>query len=64
MERFEVNFLLRCAVDFPLRDELECCGVKLRVDGDIVHGTATVHASNSEEAKQKDVSWLRLLPRP
>jgi len=53
MERFEVNFLLRCAVDFPLRDELECCGVKLRVDGDIVHGTATVHASNSEEAKQK-----------
>ena len=53
MERFEVNFLLRCAVGFPLRDELECCGVRLRVDGDIAHGTATVHASNSEEAKQK-----------
>jgi hypothetical protein len=53
MDRFEVNFLLRCAVDFPLRDELECDGVKLRVNGDIVHGTATVHASNSEEAKQK-----------
>jgi hypothetical protein len=53
MERFEVNFLLRCAVDFPLRDELECCGVKLRVDGGVVRGTATVHASNSEEAKQK-----------
>jgi len=45
--------LLRCAVDFPLRDELEYYGVKLRVNGDIVHGTATVHASNSEEAKQK-----------
>jgi hypothetical protein len=50
---FEVNFLLRCAVDFPLRDELERSGVKLRVDGDVVCGTATVHASNSEEAKQK-----------
>jgi hypothetical protein len=53
MEHFEVNFLLRCAVDFPLQDELECCGVKLRVDGGVVRGTATVHASNSEEAKQK-----------
>ncbi len=53
MDRFEVNFLLRCAVDFPLRDELECCGVRLRVDGGVVRGTATVHASNSEEAKQK-----------
>jgi len=53
MERFEVNFLLKCAVDFPLQDELECYGVKLRVNGDIVHGTAAVHASNSEEAKQK-----------
>jgi hypothetical protein len=53
MERFEVNFLLKCAVDFPLRDELECYGVKLRVEGGVVRGTATVHASNSEEAKQK-----------
>ena len=53
MDRFEVNFFLRCAVDFPLRDELECCGVKLRVNGDIVHGTATVHAENREGAKQK-----------
>jgi hypothetical protein len=53
MERFEVNFLLRCAVDFPLQDELECCGVKLRVNGDIVHGTATVHAENSEESEAK-----------
>jgi hypothetical protein len=53
MEHFEVNFLLRCAVDFPLQDELECCGVRLRVDGGVVHGTATVHASKSEEAKQK-----------
>ncbi len=53
MERFEVNILLRCAVDFPLQDELEYRGVKLRVNGGVVHGTATVHASNSEEAKQK-----------
>jgi len=53
MDRFEVNFLLRCAVDFPLRDELECSGVGLRVDGGVVRGTATVHASNSEEAKQR-----------
>ena len=53
MERFEVNFLLRCAVDFPLRDELECSGVRLRVDGDVVCGTATVHAENREGAKQK-----------
>jgi hypothetical protein len=53
MEHFEVNFLLRCAVDFPLQDELECCGVRLRVDGGVVRGTATVHASKSEEAKQK-----------
>jgi hypothetical protein len=53
MEHFEVNFVLRCTVDFPLRDELECCGVKLRVDGGVVRGTATVHASNSEETKQK-----------
>jgi hypothetical protein len=53
MERFEVNFLLRCAVDFPLQGELEFCGVRLRVDGGVVRGTATVHASNSEEAKQK-----------
>jgi len=45
--------LLKCAVDFPLRDELECYGVKLRVEGGVVRGTATVHASNSEEAKQK-----------
>jgi hypothetical protein len=53
MEHFEVNFLLRCAVDFPLQVELEYCGVRLRVDGGVVRGTATVHASNSEEAKQK-----------
>jgi hypothetical protein len=53
MECFEVNFLLRCAVDFPLQDELEYYGVKLRVEGGVVRGSATVHASNSEEAKQK-----------
>jgi hypothetical protein len=53
MDRFEVNFSFRCAVDFPLQDELECCGVRLRVNGGVVRGTATVHASNSEEAKQK-----------
>jgi hypothetical protein len=53
MEHFEVNFLLRCAVDFPLQGELECYGVRLRVDGSVVRGTVTVHASNSEEAKQK-----------
>jgi hypothetical protein len=53
MEHFEVNFLLRCAVDFPLQDELKCYGVRLRVEGGVVRGTATVHAENSEEAKQK-----------
>jgi len=45
--------LLRCAVDFPLRDELERYGVKLRVEGGVVRGTAAVHAENSDEAKQK-----------
>ncbi|NAZ33947.1 MAG: hypothetical protein GU356_06650 [Pyrobaculum sp.] len=53
MERFEVNFLLRCAVDFPLRDELECCGIRLKVNNGVVYGTATVDAVNREEARRK-----------
>jgi hypothetical protein len=44
MEHFEVNFLLRCAVDFFLQDELECCGVRLRVNNGVVYRTATVDA--------------------
>jgi hypothetical protein len=53
MEHFEVNFLLRCAVDFPLQDELECCGVRLKVNNGVVYGTATVDAVNREEARRK-----------
>jgi IS4 transposase len=53
MEHFEVNFLLRCAVDFPLQDELECCGVRLKVNNGIVYGTAAVDAVNREEARRK-----------
>jgi len=53
MESFEVNFSLRCAVDFPLQEELECCGVRLGVNGGVVRGTATIHAENREEARQK-----------
>jgi hypothetical protein len=53
MESFEVNFSLRCAVDFPLQEELESCGVRLGVNGGVVRGTATIHADNREEARQK-----------
>jgi hypothetical protein len=53
MERFEVNFLLRCAVDFPLQDELECCSVRLKVNNGVVYGTATVDAVNREEARRR-----------
>jgi hypothetical protein len=53
MERFEVNILLRCAVDFPLQDELECCGVRLKVNNGVVYGTATVDAVNREEARRR-----------
>ena len=53
MERFEVNLLLRCAVDFPLQDELECCGVRLKVNNGVVYGTATVDAVNREEARRR-----------
>jgi hypothetical protein len=53
MERFEVNFLLRCAVDFPLQDELESCGVRLKVNNGVVYRSATVDAVNREEARRK-----------
>jgi len=53
MESFEVDFSLRCAMDFPLQEELECCGVRLGVNGGVVRGTATIHAENREEARRK-----------
>ena len=52
-QSFEVDFSLRCAMDFPLQEELECCGVRLGVNGGVVRGTATIHADNREEARQK-----------
>jgi hypothetical protein len=53
MESFEVSFLLRCAVDFSLQDELERCGVRLKINNGVVYRTATVDAVNREETRRK-----------
>ena len=40
-------------MDFPLQEELECCGVRLKVNNGVVYRTATVDAVNREEARRK-----------